>query len=283
MQRTIRRAVRTGDVSRTALALSVVLLLGSSSWEVTAEDLPTALRNRFAELDLETGTERLGSASNRLPTEIGGQSLVAMRKIGHVQGGVYVITSPKGLRQCELGIGSFCPEPGSHWVYVEKKHSASERIAQGRKMLGSGGRETKKYSMLRYNQTLYVYETATSRVLWERNWKSGEALFLATDNERIYVATDQGLSAIEIRTAKERWSESAVHGAFVARIGQLDGKLLVQVGRDLLALNSATGQLLWTYVASGSVTPWLHVAKGIVYVVARAALPTGFGCTLGED
>lgn len=141
-------------MSRTALALCAVLLLGSSSWEVTAEDLPTALRNRFAELDLETGTERLGSASNRLPTEIGGQSLVAMRKIGHVQGGVYVITSPKGLRQCELGIGSFCPEPGSYWVYVEKKHSASERIAQGRKMLGSGGRETKKYSMLRYNQTL---------------------------------------------------------------------------------------------------------------------------------
>ena len=256
----MRRAIET------IFAFLVLTASGAAAGEERSDDR----RYQLAEVNLETGEEtwrsdeRVGAPGS----EDAGASLPTMSGVDLVAAGVYVISSLATQRRCARGERLQCPEPGASFFFMPKEDTATKRIAQGLEALGAKHVSSKKYSLLQYNKTLYVYETTTSRVLWERTWNSGERLLLASDNERIYAVTNAGVSAIDIRSSKVIWNQPAATGT---RVGQHDGKLLVQRGHRLFALNLATGALRWQYQAGASGDPWPQRVGEKHYVVTRSA------------
>ncbi len=267
----VRRAIET------IFAFLVLTASGAAAGEERSDDR----RYQLAEVNLETGEEtwrsdeRVGAPGS----EDVGASLPTMPSVDLVAAGVYVISSLATQRRCARGERLQCPEPGASFFFMPKEDTATERIAQGLEALGDNHVSSKTYSLLQYNKTLYVYETTTSRVLWERTWNPGESLLLASDNERIYAVTNEGVSAIDIRSSKEIWNQPAATGTEPTRVGQHDGKLLVQRGHRLFALNLATGALRWQYQAGASGDPWPQRVGEKHYVVTRPAPRTRQVCS----
>lgn len=263
--------MRIFGVGRAIKTIFAFLVLTTSG---AAAEPNNRSRYQLAELNLETGKETWRSKDRvGVPGSegLGGERLPTMPSVDLVAAGVYVISSLATQRRCARGERLQCPEPGASYFFMPKEDTAAKRITQGLEALGGTQISSKKYSLLQYNKTLYVYETTTLRVLWERTWNPGESLLLASDNERIYAVTDTGVSAIDIRSSKVIWNQPAAKGTEPTRVGQHDGKLLVQRGHRLFALNLAKGALRWEYRAGASGDPWPQRVGEKQYVVTRPA------------
>lgn len=262
-----------------ALSIGISLLLGTMAEIVSADPVKPTDREWIAELRLDTGAE-VWRREVRFPVgkDDIGPRLRSMHEVDTIRAGVFVLKLSAGESKCVLGLQRVCPKTGQHYYHVEEKHTALERIEQVRQIVGSKKIATKKYSALRYNESLYVYESATSQVLWEHHWQENEDLELTTDNERIYAATQNGVTAYEIGSARVLWSQPDVKTQQRTNIGQHEGKLLVRSGPTLAALSLATGKLLWEYHAGASGDPWPQLVGGKAYVVVREAQPRLWVC-----
>lgn len=270
-------------IGNLGLCIGMSLLLGSATQVAFADSKDRAW---IAELHLGTGAD-IGRRELQSPMDVDvdvdvddiGQRLRSMREVDYIKSGVFVLQYSGGKRKCAQGLQRICPKEGQHWLHVKDKKAVRDRIAQARRLVGSQKSATTKYSSLRYNSSLYVYETATSQLLWERHWKKNEDLLLTTDNERIYAATKDSVSAYDIRTQRVVWSQHSLPRQEVKVMGQHEGKLLVQSGTTLAALNLATGRLLWDFNAGPSGDPWPQMVGGKAYVVVREALPVTWVCS----
>ena len=117
-----------------------------------------------------------------------------------------------------------------------------------------------------YDQRVRALDRHTGEVLWSFNTVypvQASPLIVA---DRVYVATDHALYALDLSTGKLQWqAPTGKEGAYMGSPAYEDGGIYTTGGKSLLAVDSTNGKELWR-IERGDMFTAPAVANGKIYV-----------------
>lgn len=116
--------------------------------------------------------------------------------------------------------------------------------------------------------TLFAVEGDSAKVLWKKEAKPINPLFLAIDGGRVVYPSGSTLTCLELADGEPIWEAEAPKGRAKTLVAH-DGVVLVYAQNTIEARDGATGDLLWRRdkvpPSSGGEGPDLFVAGGVVW------------------
>jgi len=126
------------------------------------------------------------------------------------------------------------------------------------------GNDTLLVEYEKYSQGLVAaYKMNSRKVVWQKDfWGRSVTGSMAcnTKLKRVYVPAESFLYALDLKTGKEIWSHVGLSDIRSPSIA--NGVIYFLAGRQMVALNEATGKKLFSYDLGGDVKPNVQVAIG---------------------
>jgi eukaryotic-like serine/threonine-protein kinase len=117
-----------------------------------------------------------------------------------------------------------------------------------------------------YDGRVRALDRHTGEVLWSFDTVSFVQASPLIMDDRVYVATDHAIYALDLLTGKLQWqAPTGKEGAYMGPPAYEDGTIYTTGGKYLLALDSTNGKELWRIEHSDMFTA-LAVANGLIYV-----------------
>lgn len=133
----------------------------------------------------------------------------------------------------------------------------------------------------RTESTTYALDPSTGDVQWARDFGQGGRTAVATDGERVYIPTYDGVChALSIQTGETVWRLTGERHKKTPALSK--GLVIFGDGEDLVALDAVCGTEQWRTALNGHVQTPAVVDDGRAYVITRGEKQWCLDATTGE-
>ena len=133
----------------------------------------------------------------------------------------------------------------------------------------------------RTESTTSALDLSTGDVQWTRDFGQGGRTAVATDGERVYIPTHDGVCrALSVQTGETVWRLTGERHSKTPALS--DGLVILDDGEDVVALDAECGTEQWRTALNGHVQTPVVVDEGRAYMITRSEKQWCLDATSGE-